>query len=170
MARPTPTPRRSFLRSGLTGVLATGLAPRFVPARLLGAAAPSGKVTLGCIGVGSHGLGVNLNQFLQEDDCRIVAVCDVFANRRQRAREAVDRHHGGPGCAEFRDFRAAEEGVGVEGHFRIQRHQITRAGDDQRPYQVAERLGEFSLLLRPKRERGNKPAGQECGEEREPMA
>jgi predicted dehydrogenase len=102
---PHPTPRRSFLRSGLAGALAAGIAPRFLPARLLGAGAPSGKVTLGCIGVGAHGFGVNLNQFLQEDDCRIVAVCDVFANRRQRAREAVDRHHGGPGCAEFRDFR-----------------------------------------------------------------
>ena len=100
-----PGTRRSFLRSGLTGILAAGVAPRFIAARLLGADAPSGKVTLGCIGVGAHGFAVNLKQFLQEDDCRIVAVCDVHAGRRQRAREAVDEKYGGKGCAEIPDFR-----------------------------------------------------------------
>ncbi|MFM8620120.1 MAG: Gfo/Idh/MocA family protein [Opitutaceae bacterium] len=100
-----PSTRRSFIRSGLAGIAAAGAAPAFIPARLLGADAPSGKVTLGCIGVGAHGFAVNLKQFLQEDDCRIVAVCDVHAGRRQRGREAVDEKYGGKGCAEIADFR-----------------------------------------------------------------
>lgn len=98
--------RRSFLQSGLAGIVAAGAAPQFVPARLLGANAPSNQVTLGCIGVGAHGFGVNLKQFLQEDDCRIVAVCDVFASRRAKARQAVDQKYGTQGCAEIADFRA----------------------------------------------------------------
>jgi hypothetical protein len=35
-----------------------------------------------------HGFGVNLKQFLEEDDCQVVAVCDVFGSRRTRARQA----------------------------------------------------------------------------------
>jgi hypothetical protein len=98
--------RRSFLKSSLAGVFAAGVAPQFIPARLLGANAPSNKITLGCIGLGAHGIGVNLKSFLQQDDCRIVAVCDVWGRRREEARKLVDEKHGGPGCAMIADFRA----------------------------------------------------------------
>lgn len=97
--------RRTFLKSGLAGVLAAGVAPRFLPSHLFGAQAPSRKVTLGCIGVGTHGFGVNLKQFLEEDDCQVVAVCDVFGSRRAAARQAVDEKYGTRGCAEIADFR-----------------------------------------------------------------
>jgi hypothetical protein len=102
----TTVNRRAFLRQGLTGILAAGAAPHFLPARLLGAAAPSRKVTLGCIGLGVHGFGVNLKQFLEEEDCRIVAVCDVFAARRRKGKQAVDERYGTKDCAEYADFRA----------------------------------------------------------------
>lgn len=97
--------RRTFLKSGLAGVLAAGVAPRFLPAHLFGAQAPSKKVTLGCIGVGTHGFGVNLKQFLEEDDCQVIAVCDVFGSRRAAARQVVDEKYGTKGCAEISDFR-----------------------------------------------------------------
>jgi len=98
--------RRSFLKSGLSGVLAASVAPQFIPSRLLSADAPSKQITLGCIGVGKHGLGVNLQSFLQEDDCRIIAVCDVFQSRRLHAREVVNKKYGNADCAEIADFRA----------------------------------------------------------------
>ena len=104
MKSPSPT-RRSFLRTGLTGVFAVGVAPRFVPSRVLGAHAPSRKITLGFIGVGTHGHGVNLNSFLQLDDCEVLAVCDVLAGRRTKARQAVEEARGAGRCAEITDFR-----------------------------------------------------------------
>ena len=97
--------RRSFLQSGLGGILAAGVAPQFIPSRLLGANAPSEKITLGCIGVGKHGFGVNLQSFLQEDGCRVIAVCDTFKSRRARAVEVVNRKNGDAGCADIADFR-----------------------------------------------------------------
>lgn len=97
--------RRSLLKSGLGVVLASGVAPQFVPARLLGAAAPSNKITLGCIGVGKHGFGVNLQSFLQLDDCRVTAICDTFKSRRARGIEAVDKKYAATGCADIADFR-----------------------------------------------------------------
>lgn len=97
--------RRAFLKSGLAGVLAAGVAPQIVGSRVLGASAPSKKLTLGFIGVGTHGLGVNLRSFLQQDDCEILAVCDVFARRRAKARQEVEQQRGAAGCAEIADFR-----------------------------------------------------------------
>jgi predicted dehydrogenase len=97
--------RRSLLKSGLGGILAAGVAPQFIPARLLGADAPSKKITLGCIGVGKHGFGVNLQSFLQEDDCRVIAICDVFKSRRKRAIDAVNQKNGDTSCADIADFR-----------------------------------------------------------------
>lgn len=104
MPHPTPS-RRTFLRTGLAGMLAAGLAPQFVPGRVLGANAPSKRVTLGFIGIGAHGFGVNLMSFLQQDDCEVVAVCDVFGERRRKAREAVEKERGTRGCTEIADFR-----------------------------------------------------------------
>jgi predicted dehydrogenase len=101
----SPSSRRTFVKSGLAGVIAAGAAPQFVSARLFGAQAPSKKVTLGCIGVGAHGFGVNLKQFLQEDDCQIVAVCDVSASRMARGVQAVNAKYGNQDCAAIPDFR-----------------------------------------------------------------
>ena len=98
--------RRSFLKTGLPGMLAAGMAPQFISSRVLGANAPSNKITLGFIGVGTHGFGVNLMSFLQQDDCEILAVCDVFASRREKARKAVEEQRGTKNCVEIADFRA----------------------------------------------------------------
>jgi len=97
--------RRSFLKSGLAGIIAAGVAPQFISSRVLGAQAPSRKITLGFIGVGTHGYGVNLLSFLQQDDCQVVAVCDVFASRSERACKQVDEQYGTAGCSAIADFR-----------------------------------------------------------------
>ena len=104
MNRPAPT-RRNFLRTGLAGIITTGIAPQFVRSGLLGADAPSKKITLGCIGVGKHGFGVNLQSFLQEDDCRVLAVCDAFKVRRTHAIQAVNKKNGDTSCSDIADFR-----------------------------------------------------------------
>lgn len=97
--------RRSFLQTGLTGLLTASLAPQIIPSRVLGQTAPSKRVTLGFIGVGTHGLGVNLRSFLQQDDCEILAVCDVFRSRREQVRDEVRRHTGTTTCVAVADFR-----------------------------------------------------------------
>ena len=98
-------PRRHFLKSGLAGILAAGAAPQFLASRVLGQNAPSKRVTLGFIGVGAHGLGVNLRSFLQQDDCVALAVCDVFKSRREKVRDEVNKHYGNQDCAVIADFR-----------------------------------------------------------------
>jgi predicted dehydrogenase len=97
--------RRSFTGSGLAAILAAGTAPAFIPARLLGAGAPSKLFTLGFIGVGSHGVGVNLRSFLHQDACRVLAVCDVFKSRRTEVQAEVNQHYKNQDCAALADFR-----------------------------------------------------------------
>lgn len=86
-------------------MLAAGVAPLVIPSRLLGAQSPSKQIRLGFIGVGVHGHGVNLPGFLRQSDCRVVAVCDVFADHRERARARVNEHYGDSDCVALSDYR-----------------------------------------------------------------
>lgn len=97
---PPSVTRRRFIRTA-----AIGSAPLIFAPRLFGGKAPSKQITLGFIGVGDHGLNYNLKRFLKEEDCRAVAVCDVFASRTQQAKEVVDAHYQTKDCHEFSDFR-----------------------------------------------------------------
>lgn len=91
--------RRRFI-----GAVAVGV-PGIVSARLLGADAPSRKITVGFIGTGSHGTDWNLRAYLKQIDARVLAVCDVDANRARRAKEIVDQHYLNRDCATTQDFR-----------------------------------------------------------------
>ncbi|MHC4658352.1 MAG: Gfo/Idh/MocA family protein [Planctomycetota bacterium] len=99
--------RRQFLK-GLTGAAVGAIGfPYIIRSSALGKAgtvAPSNRVVVGCIGVGSQGSGVMQN-FLNQEAAQVVAVCDVKANRREAARRRVDTHYNGSGCAEYHDFR-----------------------------------------------------------------
>jgi predicted dehydrogenase len=93
--------RRNLLKAGL----ALGVAPAFIPARLLGENAPSNRTTLGFIGVGIHGLGYNLKTFLYQDDAHVLAVCDVFGSRRDEAAKVVNEKYRTTDCRKYADLR-----------------------------------------------------------------
>lgn len=121
MTSPTHS-RRRFLQVA-TSALAV---PMIVPSSILGAnrVAPSNRITVGVIGLGSMGTG-NLQNFLQQDDAQVVAVCDVhdFHYRdmlagersplgREPAKQLVEKYyaedtkkHAFRGCATYTDFR-----------------------------------------------------------------
>ena len=82
-------------------------APYFVPASVLGAGdrpAPSNRLTMGLIGLGSMGMR-HVKGFLQEGDCQIIAVCDVDAARRCDAVKEINAHYSSSDCAQYNDFR-----------------------------------------------------------------
>jgi predicted dehydrogenase len=94
--------RRGFLLQ--CGALAS--APFVIPASALGRGqpAPSERITLGLIGCGGRGSGLG-GLFLGFSACRCVAVCDVDAERRDRAKAQVDKKYGATDCAACTDFR-----------------------------------------------------------------
>jgi predicted dehydrogenase len=86
--------RRGFLRRAGAACAAAAGAPYVLTSSALGAGAippPSDRITLGFVGVGSHGTGVNLRGFLGQPDAQAVAVCDVDADRAARAKAMVER-------------------------------------------------------------------------------
>lgn len=107
-------------RRGFVGGLCA--APWIVPATVLGVDAPSGRITVGCIGTGNQGFNI-LRQFLKHAEAQVVAVCDVnrgsYGYRdenqfcgREPAQALVDQHYGSArpsgqyrGCAAYLDFQ-----------------------------------------------------------------
>ena len=95
--------RRAFLASSAAALAA----PYIIPAAAFGQQgrpAPSNRLTMGMIGLGSMGMR-HVKGFLQEDDCQIVAVCDVDAGRRREAVTEINAHYGNQDCAQYNDFR-----------------------------------------------------------------
>jgi predicted dehydrogenase len=104
--------RRRFMQ----GAAATAVAlPMLTPASTLAAAPeatpPSERITLGFIGVGTMNRG-HLGHFLSMGDVQVLAVCDVDTNRRNHAKEMVEKHYADKkksgqykGCAAYNDFR-----------------------------------------------------------------
>ena len=72
--------RRTFLKSSLGGAVGLTLLPNLIPARLLGADAPSKKIHVAQIGCGRMGRS-DLGNVLNEPLARIVAVCDLDSHR-----------------------------------------------------------------------------------------
>lgn len=92
--------RRQFLKRTALTTAALGF-PTIISASAKGA---NERISLGCIGVGSMGTG-NMKTFLQQDDCRVVAVCDARHERMGLAKDLVDKHYDDNGCAAIADFR-----------------------------------------------------------------
>jgi predicted dehydrogenase len=100
--------RRDFLRETAV-VTGSALAlPYIVPSAALGKArnvAASNRITIGFIGVGGHGIDMNLRTFLGQPDAQAVAVCDVDSNNMNKARDIVNQKYGNTDCATYKDFR-----------------------------------------------------------------
>ena len=102
--------RRSFLnRARLVATAAA--APLVLPARILGAGAPSNRVTLGHIGVGGQGGGL-LDGFLGLPQGQSLATADPLKSRREGAAVRVNRQYAAAagqgtykGCKAYNDFR-----------------------------------------------------------------
>ena len=71
-----------------------------------GSPPPSERIALGLIGLGSMGLR-HVKGFLEESDCRIVALCDLDAKRLAEAADVVRRAYGADDVAHLHDFRDA---------------------------------------------------------------
>lgn len=95
--------RRRFL--ALTGAAVA------VPGILAGCASrprriksPNDKINFGVIGWGMQG-PPNTQAFLDMDDCRVIAACNVDSKHLQRAADAINGHYNNRDCAVYRDYR-----------------------------------------------------------------
>ena len=99
--------RRSFLKRTLAAASGAVIVPCIIPARALGrdgAVAPSERIVMGGIGIGSRGNYV-LGCFLPEPGVQFVAICDVKQERRAVIKKKIDDQNGNNDCARYRDLR-----------------------------------------------------------------
>lgn len=95
--------RRKFLKAAGAAIVL----PTILPASVLGRdgkAPPSGKITMGVIGWGMQGPG-NTRNFLAEDDCHIVAACDLDKNHLKSAVDTINEQYQNRDCAAYHDYR-----------------------------------------------------------------
>ncbi len=108
---PSPLPhaslrRRQFLKT--SALLVAG--PLILPRLRSQTAAPSQRLTIGCIGMGRQ-MRSHLRNCLARDDVQVLAVCDVDTTRREDARKKVDEAYseqagaGYRACEAYNDFR-----------------------------------------------------------------
>src|SRR5262245_10713430 len=113
--------RRSFLGATGKAAAATTLAagfPAIVPATVFGRTSPSNRINVGAIGVGRISRGHDLPNILRYDIARVMAVCDLDANRVEDGKKLVndfyakqsDRPYNGvTGYAQYRDLLANKD-------------------------------------------------------------
>jgi predicted dehydrogenase len=95
--------RRSFLKKAGLAAAVTGF-PTIVPSSVFGANAPSNRIAMAGIGMGSQGTS-NMMSFLPRGEVQWVAVCDVDSKRLAKAKSRVDANNGNDDCAVYADYR-----------------------------------------------------------------
>jgi len=92
-----PITRRQFLAAAAAAITAPHILPSW-------AVAPSNRIAVGCIGMGSRGSG-HAREISSFSEVQVVAVCDVFRSKAEKMQQWVDQHYGAKTCAAVQDFR-----------------------------------------------------------------
>ena len=112
--------RREFLKSSVVTAAAFAV-PTIVPSSVFGVNAPSNRITIGSIGLGSQGTG-NMKGFKGKSGSQVVAVCDVDAGHREKARQIAELDENSS-YNDFRDLIARDDidavVVGTPDHWHV---------------------------------------------------
>ncbi|MBI4976134.1 MAG: Gfo/Idh/MocA family oxidoreductase [Spirochaetes bacterium] len=85
--------KKKFSRRSFFGAAAALAAPFIIPSRVFGQTAPSDRIRIAAIGIGSQGGGL-LGGFLASDACEVTAICDVSKVARDKAVARVEGKYG----------------------------------------------------------------------------
>ena len=82
--------RRNFLKNSSAAVAGTIILPTVVPSNVFGKDAPSNKINIAQIGFGRIAMGHDLAETLTFDAARVIAVCDLDANRVAKGKDFIE--------------------------------------------------------------------------------
>src|SRR5580658_2770314 len=114
--------RRTFVKASASAAITAGF-PAIVPSSVFGQTAPSNRINIGAIGVGRISRQHDMPGVLQYTgvagrDNRIVAVCDLSAERVEQGKQFVDQgytkklgtpYSGTKGYSDFHELLADRE-------------------------------------------------------------
>ena len=95
--------RRQFLKTAGAAIVLPTILPGCVMGRK-GRTTASNKITLGVVGWGMQGPGDTAG-FLYEQDCRVVAACDLDKDHLQDAVSTINSHYQNNDCTAYHDYR-----------------------------------------------------------------
>ncbi len=95
---PSPFTRRDFLKAASAAAILPGSAWGN------GRPSASNRITIGVIGWGMMG-PANTKAFLAQDDCQVVAACDIHTGHLQAAVDTVNTKYGNKDCKAYHDYR-----------------------------------------------------------------
>lgn len=98
--KPTKISRRRFIAATSFALAA----PTIVPSSIFGQNRPSNRIAVGVIGWGMQG-PENTRSFLDQEDCRVVAACDVDKDHLNKAVETINEHYQNKDCQSYHDYR-----------------------------------------------------------------
>jgi predicted dehydrogenase len=93
--------RRAFMFRGAAARGAAAALPTIVPSTVVGAAAPSKRITMGMIGMGGQ-MGGHFRTMLGRSDVQVLAVCDVDRKKRENAKAQAERTY--KGCDAYLEY------------------------------------------------------------------
>jgi len=103
--------RREFIKKSSLAAAGAITIPSIVPASVFGKSAPSNRINVGMIGTGRQAIHVNLEQgFLNLDNCRVMAVCDVDSWRMDLGAKTINDAYSSSGksydgVSKYEDYR-----------------------------------------------------------------
>ncbi|HEX9046423.1 MAG TPA: Gfo/Idh/MocA family oxidoreductase [Verrucomicrobiae bacterium] len=95
--------RRQFLKAAGAAIILPTILPGCATGRG-GKTPPSGRINLGVVGWGMQG-PANTRAFLAEDDCRVIAACDIDKAHLQDAVDTINDYYGNQDCTAYHDYR-----------------------------------------------------------------
>jgi predicted dehydrogenase len=99
----TPLSRRDFVKAaGAAAILSNSAWARAISGT--GRPSASNRITIGVIGWGMMG-PANTKAFLAQDDCQVVAACDIHTAHLQTAVDTVNGKYGNKDCKAYHDYR-----------------------------------------------------------------
>ena len=114
-------------------VVAMGF-PAIVPASVFGQTAPSNRINIGAIGVGRISRGHDLPGIWQFDQARIMAVCDLDANRVDQAKTLINAIYANGVTMDISgDFPNGIKFYGTEGWIFVTRDEMVTPTDSGKP-------------------------------------
>ena len=83
--------RRTFIKTGLTGLAGTIILPSIIPSHVFGKSSPGNRIHVAQIGFGRIARGHDLPQTMMHDDVQMVAVCDPDRNRMKDGKAFIEQ-------------------------------------------------------------------------------
>ena len=97
--------RRNFLKTTAVGAVGAFVAPLVVPSSVFGAGAPSNRINIGVIGCGRIARDHDMPGVWQDDNVRIIGVCEVDNKRLQDAQKHVSEFYARKLGSPYNDVR-----------------------------------------------------------------